>query len=237
MTTVHSKLPRLYIDHPLTTNTIITLGTDQAHYLRNVMRMDAGKQIRLFNGKDGEYLCTLTESTKKSVIAVTNEQLRTQPSKPCPIHLIFAPIKKQRLDILIEKAVELGATHLHPVITDHTENRKLKEEKVNAQILEAVEQCERFDIPELFPLTPLKGLVSQWKHTDKIHWAAERHEDVTPLTTIQAPAAILIGPEGGFSEHEADYLSNTPIISPISLGERILRAETAAFYTLSHIKP
>lgn len=234
MTTSCHKIPRLYTPQPLNKEgAAIELDQDQAHYIRNVMRMAETDQLRLFNGIDGEWLATITQIKKKSALLSLSKHLKPQPSTQAHIHLIFAPIKKQRLDILIEKAIELGATHLHPVLTHHTENRHIKIERINAQIIEATEQCERLDLAKLSPLTPMPALINQWKHTHAIHWAAERIENASPLDKLTAPCAYLIGPEGGFSEEECTLLKASKIITPISLGTNILRAETACLYCLS----
>ncbi|MBU0799644.1 MAG: 16S rRNA (uracil(1498)-N(3))-methyltransferase, partial [Alphaproteobacteria bacterium] len=113
--TDYIKLPRLYVDHELTAGHIVTFGEDQAHYLRAVLRQNPGDRVRVFNGRDGEYICTLDTVGKKAVTGTATDQLCAQPPAPLALHLYFAPIKKARMDMLIEKAVELGATHLHPV--------------------------------------------------------------------------------------------------------------------------
>lgn len=234
MTSIH-KSPRLFSTLPLTGD-VISLGKDHAHYLKNVMRLSEGAQLRLFDGHNGEWIGEITNLGKKDVQCSLKEQVKKQPKPPAPIHLLFAPIKKQRMDFMIEKAVELGCTHLHPVLTDHTENRHIKNERLQAQIIEAAEQCERLDIPALRPLTPLKDKIVNWNNTPEILWAAERLQTATKLEQQKAPQAFLIGPEGGFSHNECEILEKTALIKPVTLGNNILRAETAALYCLSRIK-
>jgi 16S rRNA (uracil1498-N3)-methyltransferase len=236
MTATH-KIPRLYITAPLSAAGTVSLEQEQTHYLRNVMRLSEGAQLRLFNGKDGEWRGTIIAITKKATQIELTEQLKAQPPQAQDITLLFAPIKKQRLDTLIEKAVELGVIKLIPVITEHTENRNIKPERINAQIIEAAEQCERLDIPTLEPATALKHIITLWpqKYTDiPILGCAERMDGAPHLRDIANPQAFLIGPEGGFSTDEYTLLQKNQYIQPIHLGERILRAETAALFCLAH---
>jgi len=232
----HHKTPRIYTDQPLSVDSEIALADEHTHYLKNVLRLSEGAPLRIFNGFSGEYLAEISRLYKFETKLKITLQIRSQTESPTgDVHLLFAPVKKQRLDILIEKAVELGATHLHPVMTEHTENRHIKEERIKTQIIEAAEQCERLDIPLLSPIKPLKEKIAHWQDTDNIYWAAERQGQTQPLSTTKPPAAFLIGPEGGFSPSEIAFLSQEEIITPVSLGPRILRAETAAFYCLAKI--
>ncbi|HEY8189518.1 MAG TPA: RsmE family RNA methyltransferase, partial [Micavibrio sp.] len=144
-----SKLPRLYIDAPLAEGTDAALSADQAHYFRTVLRRQDGDNIRLFNGRDGEFLCVLRDLGKKSGIVSAERLLKQQTQDTPDVHLFFAPIKKARMDWLIEKAVELGVTHLHPVITQNTEVREVNDKRLRQQIIEAAEQCERLTVPSL----------------------------------------------------------------------------------------
>jgi len=232
--TEYGKKPRIYVDAPLTLDSTIPLSESQAHYFKNVLRRTEGDEIRLFNGQDGEWLGTLSALKKKSATATLTKHLIEQPPPEPSIHLFFAPIKKARLDLLIEKSVELGVTDLHAVTTDYTQNHNIKSDRIHAQICEAAEQCERMTLPQFHGLKPLPQAIQNFNNT--IYWACERG-DHTPLSQIQpkADSAFLIGPEGGFSQNEIKTLSNTQHLTPISLGPRILRAETAAFMILSHI--
>ena len=229
------KAPRLYVDTPLSGNNQISLDKNQSHYLINVLRKHENAPIRVFNGIDGEWLCTLTSPTKKAATLKIEKQLKNQPQSQPYIGLIFSPIKKHRMDFLIEKAVELGVTDLYPALMSHTENRKIKPERINAQLIEAAEQCERMTIPTLHELTSLDSIIQNTDTKTPIYWAAERFENTKELKNIHAPCSFLIGPEGGFDQSEQDILSDHSSITPISLGDNILRAETAALFCLSQI--
>ncbi|MFN3826054.1 MAG: 16S rRNA (uracil(1498)-N(3))-methyltransferase [Micavibrio sp.] len=232
----YSKSPRLYVSPNLSAGASIDLPDAQAHYLKNVMRMGINDSLRLFNGRDGEWHATITQLDKKHAQLTPLSLLRAQPVPRRPVHLLFSPIKKARMDWLVEKAVELGATDLHPVLTQHTEVRDLNPERINTQIIEAAEQCERLDIPTLHSLAPLKDKLSGWRTDFAVLLALER-ADAEPLATaldkIQGPLAFLIGPEGGFSAEERAYPSRWAFLKPVSLGPDILRSETAACFMLS----
>ncbi len=233
---LYGKLSRLYISADLKSGAGLALDDKQAHYLRNVLRKETGDTVRLFNGRDGEWLAELKEVSKKGVLAVAKEQIRPQPSHARTIHLLFAPLKKDRMDFLIEKSVELGVTHFHPVITARTADaRTLNHDRLTAQVIEAAEQCERMDVPVLLPDLPLKQKLAGWKD-GAIHWAYER-SDAAPLTASDdQTAAFLIGPAGGFDDNEVNILSSHESVKPISLGETIYRAETASLLCLASLQ-
>lgn len=224
------KLPRLYTEEVLNNKGVIALSTGQAHYLNNVLRQKDGEAIRLFNGQDGEWLGVLQNLNKKSGEARLDKQIIPQPVNTKKIHLIFAPIKKNRLDWLIEKAVELGVSELHPVLTQNTEVRKLKTERVTHQILEAAEQCERLDIPKLHEVQKLEALFDNWPKDIEIQACLERF-DAQPIQNTDKDIAVLIGPEGGFTVEEKEAIAK--FATPITLGDQILRSETAVIKALS----
>ncbi|MAQ70815.1 MAG: 16S rRNA (uracil(1498)-N(3))-methyltransferase [Alphaproteobacteria bacterium] len=226
-----SKLPRLYVDYPLEDGQDIILDMQQSHYLGNVMRKKSGDNIRIFNGKDGEWLSEITFVKKKELSLVVKEKLLPQPQNTQKKVLYFAPIKKQRLDFLIEKSVELGVTELVPVITANTENRYLKQDRMSSQIIEASEQCERLTVPVLRKEIKLSNIT---KEEGRIMVAIERHEGIPHISESKA-AAVLIGPEGGFTEDEVLWLKDQKNIHPVSLGQNVLRAETAALYALAYM--
>lgn len=230
--TAFKKLPRLYVDRDLQPGQTLTFPEAQAHYLRNVLRKEQGEGLRLFNGRDGEYKAVLDSVDKKSVTARCETLIRPQQDAIFSIHLLFAPIKKARLDFLIEKAVELGATHLHPVITQNTEVRALNEDRLRLQIMEAAEQCERMDMPMLSHVQKLEDLPQFWSG-EPILACIERYE--APPLKAETGHAVLIGPEGGFTENETGFLNSLDFIRPVSLGPRILRSETAVCAALSLI--
>lgn len=194
------------------------------------MRRGNGDKVRLFNGKDGEWLAVLTMQGKKDVLANLASRLLPQPATGDEIRLFFTPIKKARLDFLIEKAAELGATRLSPILTRYTDVRDINESRVRQQIIEACEQCERLDIPALDPMIKLEDMDMDAMPL----YACLERTDARPLSSVLKPgsAAFLIGPEGGFSEEEKEALLRCANVVPVSLGSRILRSETAALAAL-----
>lgn len=220
-----TKSPRLYTELDLMQGGVIELPKDQAHYLKNVLRKSEGDPVRLFNGRDGEWVYCLQSLGKKSAKARAQEQIRPQTAQSRKIHAYFPPIKKNRMDFMIEKTVELGATDLHPILTQNTETRKINEDRLKAQIIEAAEQCERLDLPVLHPLS---DVFTALRPCDApIYAAIERIEASGSIENKSTDIAILIGPEGGFTAEEIDRLTDLPNLKPLSLGENILRAETA----------
>ena len=224
------KLPRLYTTQRLHDKGVIALEESQAHYLFTVLRRKDGDHIRLFNGQDGEWLAVLGDLRKKSGQGTLQKQIKAQPQNAYRIHLLFAPIKKHRMDWLIEKAVELGVSDFHPIITQNTQNSKMKTERVNNQIFEAAEQCERLHLPTLHPIQKLEGALNDWPKDIQIMACLERHEGAS-LQKIDNDTAILIGPEGGFTTSEKKQI--TQKATAITLGEQILRTETAVVKALS----
>lgn len=229
------KRPRLYVDEELASGAIITLDKAQQHYLGNVMRLNTDDTIRLFNGRDGEWLGVISTMDKKNGSVRIENNLRSQSGRAKEICLVFALIKKARMDFLIEKAVELGVTSLQPVITDHTDIRKINTDRIQARIIEAAEQCERIDIPALSTLQTLPEWIDQW-NKGPVYACTERVDSphLTDIIDKNKDVAILIGPEGGFSPAEKDTFANQDKIRSVSLGEPILRSETAAIVALAH---
>jgi 16S rRNA (uracil1498-N3)-methyltransferase len=232
---LYGKLSRLYRPEDLKAGAGIALDEKQSHYLKNVLRKNAGDTVRIFNGRDGEFLARIEHVSKKSLLLSLQEQIRPQPEKTRSVHMVFAPIKKNRMDFLIEKSVELGATDLHPVITARTENRHLNHERLSAQIAEAAEQCERMDIPLLHPALPLQQKIAGWNYTQTLHACLERSENPEISSIREKTPAFLTGPEGGFDEAETRLLLNSGNrgVVPISLGKTVYRAETAIFLCLA----
>lgn len=234
MTDPNIKYSRLFINAPLKRNAQISLEKDHAHYLKNVMRKSVGDVIRLFNGRDGEWKGEIESIGKKSCDVRLIEQLRMQSEKTRKVALYFSPIKKQRMQILIEKSVELGVTDLHPVLMNHSDNTKVNLERLYAQVIEAVEQCERLDVPNISPPKKLDDFIRDIDGPTYV--CLERSEDALSISrvNVSGDVAFLIGPEGGFSQHEREMILNHNALKPISLGENILRAETAAISCLSY---
>ena len=223
---------RLYVDQSLAAGQPVALGDAQANYLFNVMRLSVGATVKLFNGQDGEWLASVEHAGKRQGILRCNTQ--SAPLMPPPdLWLVFAPIKKARTDFIVEKAVEMGAARILPVQTRFT-NERIREDKLRAHAVEAAEQCQATYVPPVDDLIQLDKLLATWNPARRILWAYEGLQGRTAL--LQAPPgpwAILIGPEGGFSPEERTKLRALPFVTPISLGPRILRADTAVVAALT----
>ncbi len=224
---------RLYVDQPLGDGQAVRLSPDQSHYLTGVMRLATGSAILLFNGRDGEWRATLAEASKRGAVAACDRQTRPLQLPP-DLWLLFAPIKKARTDFIVEKAVELGAARILPVQTRHTNSERIRQDRLQAHAVEAAEQCGATYVPEVTDLQHLDKLLSKWPEDRRIYWCDETAlgQPATIAATL-GPAAILIGPEGGFSADEAAKLRGRPNVTPLSLGPRILRADTAAVAALT----
>lgn len=224
---------RLYVDQPLAPGQAVALSQEQAHYLTGVMRLGEGAAILLFNGRDGEWRATLAQAGKRNAIAVCD--LQTKPLHlPPDLWLLFAPIKKARTDFIVEKAVELGAARILPVQTRHTNSERIRQDRLQAHAVEAAEQCGATYVPEVTDLVALDRLLRQWPEDRRLYWCDETAlGQPASLAPAQGPAAILIGPEGGFSADESARLRARPNVTALSLGPRILRADTAAVAALT----
>jgi 16S rRNA (uracil1498-N3)-methyltransferase len=224
---------RLYVDQPLAPGQAVALSQDQAHYLTGVMRLGEGAALLLFNGRDGEWRATLAQAGKRNAIAVCDVQTRPLHQPP-DLWLLFAPIKKARTDFIVEKAVELGVSRILPVQTRHTNSERIRQDRLQAHAVEAAEQCGATFVPEVTDLHHLDKLLATWPTDRRLYWCDETAlgQPATISPTL-GPAAILIGPEGGFSADEAAKLRARPNVIPLSLGPRILRADTAAVAALT----
>ncbi len=228
---------RLHTEHQLALDQLIPLTAAQAHYLRNVMRAAPGDSVVLFNGQDGEWLARIETISKKTGSLTPTEKLRDQKPEPGPC-LLFAPIKRAPLDFLVQKAVELGVSALQPVITDHTNTTRIKTDRLHANAIEAAEQSERLTVPTIQPAKPLIDVLENWPVARRLLVCTERGKARGIEETLRtAPAntkwGILIGPEGGFSSTELDQIAKYQFAVYVSLGPRILRAETAALAALT----
>ena len=223
---------RLYCHDDLGEGGEIILQAKATHYLANVLRLKADDRVRLFNGRDGEWETAIAHISKKNLTLNAVRRLRPQTPEPGPV-LMFAPIKKHRMDFLIEKAVELGASVLFPVITRHTQQGKLNMDRLRAQVIEAAEQCERLTLPGVREPKPLLDAVLQ--ATDTLLFADETGGG-RPLTNLDVAGkslVLLVGPEGGFSADERSRILALDQTLAVNLGPRILRAETAALAGLA----
>lgn len=228
------SLPRLFIDVMLEEEGEIVIDSAQANYLVRVLRLKAGAQVKLFDDRTGEWLAELAHIGKRDAVLRIEGKLREREAVP-DLWLCFAPIKKGRIDWLAEKACELGVSRLVPVRTERTIVGKLKRERLRAHLVEAAEQCERTALPELGDLQSLDAMLGDWPADRALFYAAERGGGSfrKALGAHNGPAAILIGPEGGFTETEDEAIRTLPQTAPVSLGPRILRADTAAAAAIS----
>jgi 16S rRNA (uracil1498-N3)-methyltransferase len=222
-----ASLPRLYVPDSLADDAVLKLEGAQANYLVNVLRLGPGDQVKLFDDRTGEWLAEIDEVSKRRVTLRTIRHLR--PREPVPdLWLLFAPLKRGRIDMLVEKATELGVARLLPVITQRTVVDRVKDERLTAHMIEAAEQCERTALPELAEPVKLDALLSSWPAGRRLLFADETGGEPLLGAASSGPCAILIGPEGGFTDAERAALRGHTAARPISLGPRILRAETAA---------
>lgn len=224
---------RLFVDHPLEAAQSVPLSREQAHYLFGVMRLGPGDPVTLINGRHGEWRSEVSKAGKKGGILTVTTQTRPLQMPP-DLWLVFAPIKKARTDFIIEKAVEMGARRIVPVQTQYT-NERFRSDKAEAHAIEAAEQCEATYVPEIAPMVKLDRLLAEWPEERRLMFCDEGlagHK--AGLSDLLAPpAAILIGPEGGFAPDERERLAALPCAEPVALGPRILRAETAAVAAMS----
>ena len=221
------SLQRLFIESPLAEGAMVSVEGGQAHYLANVMRMGAGDQLLLFDGVSGEWLAEVVDAGRKRVALLVRTSTRPQESVP-DLALAFAPIKKGRIDWLIEKAVELGVARLQPVVTQRTIVDKINLERMRAHIVEAAEQCGRTSLTTIEAPTKLDTFLRHLDGSRALYFADETGGTSAATAFKPTPATILVGPEGGFTPEEAAAIRALPCAIAISLGPRILRAETAA---------
>ncbi|MDX1782190.1 MAG: 16S rRNA (uracil(1498)-N(3))-methyltransferase [Thalassovita sp.] len=225
---------RLYVDHPLGAGQSVPLDRDQAHYLFGVMRQKVGAQIALFNGRDGEWRAEVIEAGKRGGALECIEQ--TKPLQmPPDLWLIFAPIKKARTDFIVEKAAEMGAAKIIPVQTEFTNSERIRQDRLQAHAVEAAEQCGGTFVPEVTDLQKLDRLLADWPEDRQLMFCDEAEVGAGKALGDAGPGpwAILIGPEGGFSDAERKRLHGLPFAHVVSLGPRILRADTAAVAALT----
>ena len=229
---------RLFCDTPLGANAVLTLDREQSHYLINVLRYQAGQEVLVFNGKDGEYLATIEAADRKKTALICHHQTRSQDPMPT-LMLGFAPIKKARIDFIAEKATELGVGILQPMMTDYTQVNRVNTDRLLANAIEAAEQTGRTTLPEILSPRPLLDLLEDWPKNRHIIFCDEdcagsaQHDFAHQVAGISGDVAILIGPEGGFSPRERQAIMALDGVVPVSLGRNILRADTAMLAALA----
>lgn len=234
-----ARAPRLFIEDRLFGGARLTLGRDQTHYLVNVMRREAGDAALLFNGRDGEWAAVVAELGRRSARLTVTEQLRPQ-SAPQDIAYCFAPLKRARLDFVAQKATELGAAALQPVVTRHTVATRVNVERLRANAVEAAEQCGVLWVPEVSEPAPLEHYLSEREGSRLLIFCDERAPMSNPLEALAkatpGPIDVLIGPEGGFAEAERDAIRASESVLALSLGPRIMRSDTAGVAALALVQ-
>ena len=249
------RSPRLHVEDALKPGADVTLGKSQAHYLRHVLRLKSGDGVLVFNGRDGEWRAALAADGKRTALTL-QEQTRRQTA-PRDLHYLFAPLKHERLDYMVQKAVEMGVTRLQPVLTQHSQVRRVNVERVRANAVEAAEQCGVLSIPEIGEPMTINRAIAARKPDRLLVFCDEDAEVKDPVAALAAgrrpspsamlpltmagnggpqPLALLVGPEGGFSDEERAALLKQTNIVRLSLGPTILRADTAAVAALTLVQ-
>ena len=227
---------RLYMETTLEIEREIACTRAQANYLLNVMRLGDGAQILIFDGRNGEWRASLTQQKRSACTLRVLEQVRPQQDGP-DIEYLFAPVKRARLDFMVQKATELGVAAIRPVMTRHTDAKRVKVARMHANVIEAAEQCGVLRIPNVHEPVKLDTLLDAWNPARRIVYCDEGAPVTSPLDALRAlapgPLAVLIGPEGGFDADERARLHGLAHVIPVSLGPRVMRADTAAVVILS----
>jgi 16S rRNA (uracil1498-N3)-methyltransferase len=234
------RTPRLFVEAPLGAGAEISLDRTQTNYLWNVLRLESGDSVLLFNGRDGEWQASLSSTGRRMMSAAVGAQLRPQPS-PVNLHFLFAPLKHARLDYMVQKAVEMGASHLQPIITRHTQVARINLDRMRANVIEAAEQCGVLAVPKVADPLPFDRIAGD---ADRLLVFCDEFADISdPVAALCAaqftpsdPLAVLIGPEGGFAEDERAALLMRSKVVRLALGPRILRADTAAVAALALVQ-
>jgi 16S rRNA (uracil1498-N3)-methyltransferase len=233
------RAQRLFVRNDLHAGAEIEAERGQANYLLNVLRMQAGDRVLLFNGRDGEWRARIAPAGRKACVLVVEERLRAQTAAP-DLHYLFAPLKHARLDYVVQKAVEMGASRLRPVITRHTQASRVNLERMEANAIEAAEQCGILALPVIDPPAKLADVLAAWKPDRRLIFCDEAAPVRSPAEALAmvapGPAALLIGPEGGFSAEERSDLLARQYVTALPLGPRILRADTAAVAALALVQ-
>jgi 16S rRNA (uracil1498-N3)-methyltransferase len=230
------RMQRLFVQDDLAEGSEIEASQQQSHYLMHVLRLAEGAKVLLFNGRDGEWSAAIAAKTKKAVRLKVLDLQRSQPAKPDLVYC-FAPLKQGRLDYLVQKAVEMGAGTLQPVITQHTQVARPSMDRLAANVVEAAEQCGILAVPTLCEPEKLEKLLGNWEPERRLVFCDEDASTDNPLPALRSLTGkkfgLLVGPEGGFSDDERRMLRALPFVTAIPLGPRILRADTAAVAALA----
>ena len=235
---LHRSLPRLYVEAPLQAGAAIECTSPQVNYLGNVLRLGLADSVLVFNGSAGEWLAEIIAMKRGACVLTAREQVRPQADGP-DIHYVFAPLKKARLDYMAQKATEMGVAALRPVMTRRTNAERVNIERMRANAIEAAEQCGVLRLPEVFEPEKLGDALRDWDVARALIFADEAAPIASPLealaTVPRGPLALLVGPEGGFDPTEREMLLRLPFVHAISLGPRVMRADTAAVAALALI--
>lgn len=227
---------RLFVEAPLAAGARIRCDAEQARYLRGVLRLKDGDEILVFNGRDGEWRSRLAAEGKRGAVLEAVALTRAQADGP-DLHYLFAPLKRARLDYMVQKATEMGVARLQPVLTQHTVAERVNTERMRANAIEAAEQCGILRVPEVAAPQKLATVLSAWDAERALVFCDEGAEQASPLAALArlepGPLAVLIGPEGGFSPDERAMIRALPQATALSLGPRIMRADTAAVAALA----
>ncbi len=239
MTGSQGRVPRLYCDQTLSAHSELTLSREASHYLVTVLRLGGGSAIRLFNAIDGEWQCSISQANRKAARVTCDENLR-DVTLPPDIDYLFAPLKSARLDYLTQKATEMGVRRLCPVITRYTVADKVNLDRMRANAIEAAEQCNMVYVPDVAEPEKLGHVLANWPDHRTLIFCDERAGVANPVDTLKqvrtGPLAVLLGPEGGFSDRERDMILAVPHVVGLSLGPRIMRADTAAVAVLAVVQ-
>jgi 16S rRNA (uracil1498-N3)-methyltransferase len=236
---------RLFVDQPLAEAATLSLEAAQSNYLVNVLRLKAGAAVLVFNGRDGEWRAELAATGKKKVALNVGERTREQ-TPAADLHYLFSPLKHARLDYVVQKAVEMGVSRLAPIIMRHTQAERVNLDRMRANAIEAAEQCGVLNIPEIVEPRKFESLTRGWRAERLLVFCDEEADVKDPVAALASarsgglagrlPVSVLVGPEGGFAEHERDGLLKLPNMVRLALGPRILRADTAAVAALTLVQ-
>jgi 16S rRNA (uracil1498-N3)-methyltransferase len=234
-----ARAPRLYVEEALSAGAHVALTRDRAHYLGHVLRLGPGAEALVFNGRDGEWRARIAEGPRRGLGLDIGELTRSQPPAP-DLDYLFAPLKHARLDYMVQKATEMGAGRLRPVLTRRTQVARVNGARMRANVIEAAEQCGVVAVPQLMEPRSLESVIAEWPPERALVFADEAGRLASPLPALAGlrgrPLAVLVGPEGGFTAEERAAVLAVPAVVAISLGPRVMRADTAAVAALAVVQ-